>query len=172
MENRRNNILGSVFLFIAVMLPLVFIAIDAYVLEVDGDVLFVIFCVLEITAIWLTKKYSKLYVKTESDANKPERTKTSYACLALSIICCVLFALLTLSWNLNWDTLWWCLIFITPVIYIASFIYSLVSYLKYDDKIGTISILLNFVALLVVPFIVDVIVPSRNYFEEFMKKLF
>ena len=37
---------------------------------------FLIFCVLEITAIWLTKKYSKLYVKTESDADKPEKTKT------------------------------------------------------------------------------------------------
>ena len=171
MGNRKKNILGSVFLFVAVMLPFVFIALDAYFLEFDGDTLFLIFCVLEITAIWLTKKYSKLYVKTESDADKPEKTKTSPACLALSIISCVLIALFTLSWNLNWDTLWFSLFIIAPIVFVVSFVYSLVSYLKYNDKLGTISILLNFVSILVVPFLVNAIFPSRNYIDQFIEKL-
>ena len=171
MGNRKNSILGSVFLFIAVMLPIVYIVVEGYVDYAGGDILFIVFCILEITVIWLTKKYSKLTVKTEADADKPERTKTSPACLALSIISCVLIALFTLSWNLNWETVWFSLFIIAPIVFIVSFVYSLVSYLKYNDKLGTISILLNFVSILIVPFLVSAIFPSRNYIDQFMEKL-
>lgn len=171
MGNRKNNILGSVYLFIAVMLPIVYIVVEGYVDYADSDILFIVFCILEITVIWLTKKYSKLTVKTEADADKPESTKTSSACLALSIISCVLIALLIISWNLNWETVWFGLFIITPVVYIASFVYSLVSFLKYNDKLGTISILLNFAAITILPFLVHSIVPTKNYLGEFMEKL-
>ncbi len=168
MIDRKRNILGCALLFCAVVLPLLYLILEGYF---DFSVIgFIIFCVIEVILILLTKKYTLLN-KTVAGENIEDKDKPKpiKKCLILSIISSIMFVF----WYICVNNL--CcpfFVLVAPLVFLVSFGYSVVIFLyNTNDKRSYIPIIINIVTFLVAPVILNIIFPPTNIIGNFIEEL-